>query len=225
MYFSDNELLTFHRQGTHRFHRCTTGIPFTLLAFSLSASPRTRLRKFSWKKKNVAGDQPVIMCVCRKALGKRLCGNLLNSVEPYHHFLQGRKITDRLHHLILLLLIYSWIITQTLRQLVTHTDSMLTQNLMDKPLLISFTNRCWPVTPLAVAYKEKLKNKRSPCISTISTHLHLGFYIWKYNLIPLTFEETCVVCTDKESGWKGHSFTPLIWKTNRNKGKGGFNAK
>lgn len=112
MYFSDNELLMFHRQGTHRFHRCTTGIPFTLLAFSLSASPRTRVRKFSWKKKKVAGDQPVIMCVRRKAPGKRLCGNLLNSVEPYHHFLQGRKITDRLHHLVLLLLIYSWIITK-----------------------------------------------------------------------------------------------------------------
>ena len=83
--------------------------PFHLAGFlfiGLSTDTRAEIQ-LEKKKKKVVGDQPVIMCVCRKAPGKRLCGNLLNSVEPYHHFLQGRKITDRLHHLVLLLLIYS----------------------------------------------------------------------------------------------------------------------
>lgn len=101
MYFTDNELLTFHRQGTFTDVQLASFSPCWISLYRF-LSGHTHTHGNSAGKKKVGGDQPVITRVQQK-----LCGNLLNSVEPYHHFLQRRKTTDHLHHLFLLLFIYS----------------------------------------------------------------------------------------------------------------------
>lgn len=114
-------------------------------------------------EKKVVGDRPVIMCLqrgTRKPSCDGMCGNLLNSAEPYHHVLQRRKITDHLRRVFPLLFIYSWIITKpSSPPTYTHTLSRLNRFQTDTTLDWYATINLRHIPALACDSKDKLKNK------------------------------------------------------------------
>lgn len=147
MYFTDNQLLTIHRQGIYRFHRCTTGVPFTLLSLSLSFSLQTfRWKKGSWwsASKNV----PVKCCAVTYLILCSLIITCFQREESYWSSASSLPAVLHLQHSYHLTLQPSHTNTCAHTNIHTHThthtDFTLTLYLIDVALSIWVTYQYYP---------------------------------------------------------------------------------
>lgn len=123
--------------------------------------------------KKVFGDQPAVVYAPAKPPAN---GRVVTYLTPWNlivAFFRRRKITDHLHHLFLLLLIYSWTITKPSSSPTRTTKTLeriphWQKSLIDLPLSVAVAYRRWPVTLLVFVYKENTHTKKNLNTRTIS---------------------------------------------------------